>query len=745
MIINNPVFVIPNSNLIQDKKGGGGEPTLFVKANDFDNFKRKRTTELSKLIFSSEQHVSDYSVNKDTVFFKIKLNKKATSKSAQPTAFTKKFNIDFQGQQNETTFLATTNVKNLKSFQQNISQLSLQSNPRDGAFLSTIEEFIPLNREDIIDSDTFELSKFTGFIYLYNSIPEFEGNKICGIINKKYGTNLSFFTSNAGAKLLYGDLYHKLVEEITNPLPNNPILRVEKSLDFGISQIPSSNYKLSDIEVVEPDSDAKVVILDSGIANLKVLNGLVIDQLDCINDKDSEDLTHGTFVASRAIFGNDIEDQIQQGQLNAKVKVIDVKLSNHTLIKEKFLVDSITTAVKKYYKTAKVFNLSINNGDYDWPSRPKHSFITMELDSLAKKYNVLFVISSGNLKEITGEYPKYFLDKESIITPPADSLNTVVVGSVADTHSTRSIANINEPSPFTRSGLIGDFKPDLVHFGGNTDKYDQYGGIGVKGLSIKEDGIAEAVGTSFAAPLVSQIAAQLFAYLDTTRQWNEPPAELVKALLIHSASYSIQADDKWMGFELNRLLGFGIPDLTSAIDCVNSSATFIFTGLIGEPAVDSKTAKYTKHKLKFTVPKELEGKGKKIKIRGTLVYLPEVSNTALQDYCSVDIQLNLHYKNSKGNLIGGDLIKKSKFQYRKRWNPILSFEKHCQSYQGGDWELWMDMTTRGITDVNYQQNYALVITVQDISPDEDSRIDLYNIIAQNNLYNKLQSKVPVKV
>jgi hypothetical protein len=468
---------------------------------------------------------------------------------------------------------------------------------------------------------------------------------------------------------------------------------------------------------------------------------------------------HGTMVGSRVIFGNNIEDVLDdENRFYAQVKVLDFRVLYHdteSSTPDKEIIDSVVAILKKHAEDIKIYNLSLNKES--GVHLTGRGYLAEQLDSLARSYGVIFVVSAGNHKTFTKQqqdldYPDCLLAEGATIATPANGVNVIAVGSVADSDSSRSLAKNNEPSPFTRHGEEGMWKPDLVHYGGNVDKRDSSSGIGVKGLAVQSGHLVEADGTSLAAPLVSQIAARIYDYLVQTGKWSSKPVDLTKALLLHSASYNLPANSTIAKDSLRQLVGFGIPDYGRALDSSKNSATFIVAstiGLVEKKIVKAKDQDYKAaiQKIQFTVPKELTGKSKKVKLKGTLVYTPPTNANGNVDYVETDIEMNLHYKNSRGTLVSGALTTEKNNDYRNKWNPVKSFEKTYNAFDGGMWEIWLIATNRGGADAsNLSQDFALVVSVEDVSDDFENRVDVHSVIAnQHQQYIQLQPQAKVKV
>jgi hypothetical protein len=211
--------------------------------------------------------------------------------------------------------------------------------------------------------------------------------------------------------------------------------------------------------------------------------------------------------------------------------------------------------------------------------------------------------------------------------------------------------------------------------------------------------------------------------------WSTPISDLARALTLHSGFYELPLNSKIDPDSLKDIVGFGIPDYGRALDCVESQATFIYTDVLGvEVENGDETIRASRHKIKFSVPQELVGRKKKVKVKATLVYTPMTNSMDSVDYSLVDIEFNLHYKNSKGTFVGGQLTSKGD-DFRNKWNPVKSFEKSYTAYQGGSWEVWLTLNARGKADnKSYEQPYALVISIEDATADLSKRINLYQII-----------------
>ena len=307
----------------------------------------------------------------------------------------------------------------------------------------------------------------------------------------------------------------------------------------------------------------------------------------------------------------------------------------------------------------KIFNLSVNDVNRRWDDEnkkvvPRNSWVARTVDFLSREYDVLFVISTGNLfreevRELIDkgiEYPKYLLEGVSRLLDPAQSALALTVGSIAhsvtligpNSAGDSAIANVDFPSPFSRRGpgVNGEIKPELVERGGNY-VFVSGGGVttnpGTNVLMASKDGrpsLSHRSGTSFAAPRVAHSVAMIAQELSLLGV--SATAPLLKALLVNSASLpkndvlsqflsdlSPERKEDWLN-----LYGYGIPDRRKAVEADQHSALLYFQGALKPNKVAF---------LSVPVPKELAYAEKGLKrITVTVAFAPEVQRWGLERY-----------------------------------------------------------------------------------------------------------------
>lgn len=242
---------------------------------------------------------------------------------------------------------------------------------------------------------------------------------------------------------------------------------------------------------------ARVCILDSGInTNHPLLRSAIAESESFVEGQDEfDEVGHGTAVAGIALYG-DVEACDRSNYWRPEFWLYNGKVmrkcpdTENPIYDEHTVEATLTEAVEHFVGLGcRIFNLSLGNSNapYDGSHVRGLAYI---LDVLARKHNVLFVVSTGNfmgssdpavpINSWREEYPEYLLHESSVIIDPAPAMNVLTVGSIArhdatvDSQRYPEIHQLspsceNQPSPFTRHGpsVKGALKPELVAHGGN--------------------------------------------------------------------------------------------------------------------------------------------------------------------------------------------------------------------------------------------------------------------------------------
>ncbi len=566
-------------------------------------------------------------------------------------------------------------------------------------------------------------------------------------------------------------------------LQHTDVRLVDLPPDCGI-QYAQLNCDLETLPapIQQPADDAATIcLLDSGITTNHPLLGPAIGE--SANFTDTEDVFdttgHGTAVAGIALYG-DLEacqaNNVWQPEIRLlSGKILDQKDEFDPETIENKIIKAVTYFVEEY--RCKIFNLSIGNAHAPYDHRHVRG-IAYVLDDLARQFDILFVVSSGNF---TGsdeppvpehswrdEYPDYLLSDQSLIIDPAPALNVITVGSLARHNATsdaqRYPQEINQlcpaahhqPSPFTRHGpsVKGSIKPDLVAVGGNLavpmrQEGKQYQSVG-RGLGVLScnaqflDGplFKEISGTSFAAPYISHLAARL---LNT---YPEASANLLRALLVNHAHMpdeitqafpeaireSYKKDRKIL--PEHSVAGYGLIDESALF---RSSENVVV--LMAEEGIEDDTHQF----FELPLPAEfLRKKRATREINITLAYCPAVRTTRLE-YRATKINFCLVKDRSLDNLqraFNHETQKETKTRNDDRTTnrKISATLRDKGTVQSSTWkmkqldpdDIWFVVVTRqdrpwGKSLSENIESYALVITVADR---ENNEAQLYTQISQ---------------
>ncbi|HBR1600098.1 S8 family peptidase [Klebsiella quasipneumoniae] len=346
------------------------------------------------------------------------------------------------------------------------------------------------------------------------------------------------------------------------------LIDLPPSSGISYQQINRDINTLPDHLISPAAKASRVCILDSGInTNHPLLSAAIAESASFIPDQDAFDQEgHGTAVASIALYG-DVEACNESNFWQPQLWLYNGKVLNERAEFNAETIESTLTTAVAYFTDlgCRIFNLSLGNVNAPYDGRHIRGMAYL-LDTLARQYNVLFVVSAGNFSGSDAppvpqnswrdEYPDYLLHEASIIIDPAPALNVLTVGSVARHNATSDAqrrpddiqhlcpATENQPSPFTRHGpsVKGAFKPDVVAHGGNVASSVRQGqwqahmrGLGVLSCHHQFQGntlFKELSGTSFAAPYITHLAGRLL------NEYPEMSASMLRAMLVNHASVS---------------------------------------------------------------------------------------------------------------------------------------------------------------------------------------------------------------
>lgn len=325
------------------------------------------------------------------------------------------------------------------------------------------------------------------------------------------------------------------------------IYTIEKMLPISVTldtlAVPTPIVAKAPIDGIEYPV---VGVLDTGIADNRYLSEWKTTNSFTSYPAQYKDPSHGSFVSGIIEYGDELNGL--STTMLPGVRLFDAAVYPDSS-KQDIYVDDLVEHIREVVERnrhIKVWNLSL--GTSIESSMDDFSDFGMALDNIQDENNVLIIKSAGNCNNFTKQLPK------SRISQSADSVRSIVVGSLAHAKGPYDYAEVDAPSPFTRTGPgPGSIvKPDVVFYGGNAGMHNgKIETTGIKSFSI--DGTpAYNVGTSFSTPWVSRMVAEL-----THLVKGEFDPLLIRALLIHSAKYpannSMSMTDKVIQ------MGFGAP------------------------------------------------------------------------------------------------------------------------------------------------------------------------------------------
>lgn len=471
-----------------------------------------------------------------------------------------------------------------------------------------------------------------------------------------------------------GQMFKRLVEDRKW---QRQIFRFEARPEFESFQAITDGFSVNKLgTITPPDGDAPVVcIVDSGVAEgnpflTPVTRGDLLHSFLKQSPSDPADENgHGSGVASLVAY---YALNTSKGAENeGKVWVAGARILDRNNRADEGLLSLVLEDVVKTFTLAdvRIFNLSVNITNRRWSAESKRtverrSWVARTLDRLSREYDVVFVVSTGNIEtwqvaefhEEGKGYPAYLEEEETRILDPGQAALALTVGALART--TRAVGNVgtaqaiaeqNQPAPFTRCGpgINREIKPELVELSGNY-LIDPGGGrvranpgtsIPVASRQLSPALVYDA-GTSLAAPRAAHKLALVLRDLHRIGV-TAVSAPLLKAFLVNSAQY--YEGDELTAFKaaLNgadpnhwlNILGYGVPDDGRAITSDRYSALFFYQGRI-----DADGVIY----FSIPVPKVLckARRGRK-RLTITVAYAPEVQRWGLEEYLRTRLKWKL--------------------------------------------------------------------------------------------------------
>lgn len=367
------------------------------------------------------------------------------------------------------------------------------------------------------------------------------------------------------------------------------------------------------------------------------------------------DVRHGNKITSLIVNGYAWNNNLVLPKLNCRVGIVQAipKKDSAVHLDGSDLYQYLNEIVKTHPET-KVWNLSFNfkySCGLDHVSPEGH-----DLAKIARRHNVLFVISGGNTPGTD-------------IQPPADCEAAISVGGCQ--HDEKGAAKGHCPYCLGGPGPANMLKPEVSHF----SEVRVLGGNIVKG-------------SSYAAALTSVLATH------TMKQLRNPSPDLVKALIIHNTNGECFDPD----------VGFGAPTEYLPWLCRPGFVTLQWTAELRPGA---------NFYWELPIPPSLTKTGLLKGIAELTTILnpqPFVSDYADVNYFSARLQSALQYASANGkyyNLIGhSETDKMTEEQAREfdhKWSPVKHNKKEfSKKYSGNSLRVYARIFTRDLYSYGYR-------------------------------------------
>ncbi len=670
----------------------------------------KLSNGLKEILQTQSQLVDDSLQNEDLVVFKVELPEQEKLSNEQHQNFMQKEGIRLNFVKNDQQAIVSTTKKNFARLSNRVETYKTKGKIKNFQYIDsfsvvTVEEKQSAALRDQLIKSTDSSQDIQ--LMLIPQIDEYTRDRIVNNIKNKL-KDCDEFTSyvlSDGTGIIRTSISIAQIKEISK---DSAVCKVELTRFFEVfnSSISPTKFELELNKSVSIEGLPIVAVLDSGVKFPENMEKLIVDHWK--GGISNPDMTHGTQVASKVVFGN-IGEQIGS-PLIPRARVIDCPIINDKTA-ENLIIQRVQSAVKAYSNYSSIFNLSVNStipidGD-------EISIFGYELDILTLKYGVKFVISAGNHElYLTNDNMEDILDdSDSRIAAPADSMLNITVGAVSGTEFPQAISRMNMVTSYSRigPGFNGFRKPDLVAYGAtlsnSTVLPDKYAAV-----LMKEGNIGQNAGTSFTAPKVAGDLAEILSSLPSNN------ILLAQTLLYHGAIklYDEQKMTEEEAFFNGNLFGRGLSCVEQSMFSNKNKVTFVRTGEIN---------RLTKQRVKFYLPNILNGTSKKdkVKISVTCIADAPVDRTKGADYLGAYIRASLHKIDTKGkNVCANPSIKEG----RVKWDTCYHFENIFSAFNAGDWEIWLELFSRWTVSNDMNIKYAIAITVEDLS----KKYDIYNEI-----------------
>ena len=684
-------------------RGGGG---FGSRRSDRGSHGRQLLDQISGLTQRSKQKISPFRLNPKLIF-KIKLSPDGTLQESDLSPLG--LILLAQEPKVNKAIVVFTSDEELTQFRSRLEAYSgISDSEYEYGHLDAIEALVPLEPSDrigrLLELEPVQASELAALdLELWHTGDRAEMNKYLDELDhvlRSWSDDSAMRISDryvgeylciARIKVVPEVLTLLLEEEFVKEIDRRPKPNFETPAEYNIhmSDFPEVNSP--------PEQNCGILVVDSGVQRGHPLIAPALGEAEIFPDSAREFITggpddgdektggHGTGVSGIAIYG-DVSQSVKNRLFQPTAWLFSARVTNHNneYDPDSLLENQLDNAIQYFtrnYGNCKVINISLGDSRLTFRDGQKQFRLAAKIDEIAYEFqhkNLVFVISAGNLPYEAGSgeylrtnYPNYLLDPAAQIIEPATSAISLTVGSLSlgtgslrnpEDAQTQAIARVcGYPSPFTRGGfgVDGMIKPDLVDFGGDlvvegSRVIPNEAGVSILTLAKNSTGsmFRAYCGTSFAAPRVANMAAQLFT------QFPNATSNLIRALIINSATlpaeipHILQGDDTAQSRERLRIYGYGQPDLFRAKYSAENYVVLL------EDDVQIPVGSFQIFEIPPLPEEYLRTEGNRI-LSISLAFDPPTRPTRGDSYLGVTMEFNL-FKNLDKESIIGAFVKASK-------------------------------------------------------------------------------------
>lgn len=704
--------------------GGGGDPKVFENPTP-----EVRAMFANQVIEIRDAYADAFRETPGVpAVARLTLREDAVAKSHRPTKILSQRTCPIIGSEGLGELLLSVTPIGLE----NLARAIEQDESKSGiANISTFQAFEPYVPSVDIPADLAKPAKVKLFRHHVQASDEALDNAFERMLSRSTSATIKEIVYGPGLKVFRLDTIDpQVLRELTRfigtqSISTFPLYHPVRTAATAVRNIMPGDFPPPEDGVAYP----LVGVVDAGTTPDDPQLAPWIHSRDVYVPQEFQDNTHGNFVAGLVVHGR----RLNHGDSlfpDCSSRVVDVVALGTNGTTEDELLSIIEQALIDH-PDVKFWNLSL--GTENPISDRTFSDFAVALDRLQDEHGVTFILAAGNYQRLPlRTWPPQDLMGADRVCAPADSVRAVVVGSTAHRDHSSSTVKAGEPSPFSRRGPGPLYlpKPELSHIGGNCNVSGNCSQIGV--LSLDGRGhVAEDIGTSFATPLVSTLAANL-----SNRIVGGNSRQLNRALMVHSAALaSGKVDHSLLPYR-----GFGLPpDIDQITGCEPWQCTLIF-----ELELQPSTA-YNKAVFPMPTCLYVDEDTVRANILMTLVYEPSLDIRFGSEYCRTNVEISMgtydvgkdgkRHQNKKvpeDPQLKGSGFEKDLVEHGFKWSPVKVYRREMvRGVRGQLWRLDMSVQHRSGHTPTEPIRVALVVTVSD----PERKADVYNdmVVQMNNL------------